>query len=192
MQQGRIRQPNHSQQTYCRTFSNCTRGSDPRRVWNSTECKCVLEVLPAGVSTKHEAEQPSHLNRNQTQTNRCNTLRDFPLHRFRKHIPWFRCSGKGKHLNLATRQNPTPNSLTTNALQDFQQLYPWFRSQRNLECRRIQMRPGGVSGKGLHQTRNRTAHASEPRRNPRNSLQFIEKLSVARFQQAPPPVQMQQ
>ena len=191
MQQGRIRQPNHSQQTYCRTFSNCTRGSDPRRVWNSTECKCVLEVLPAGVSTKHEAEQPSHLNRNQTQTNRCNTLRDFPLHRFRKHIPWFRCSGKGKHLNLATRQNPADNPLTTNVLQDFRQLCQRFRSQHGLECRRMQMHSGGTSEKGIPERCNRTAHASEPRRNPKNPLQHIEKLSITRIQQAPLLVQMQ-
>ena len=145
MQQGRIRQPNHSQQTYCRTFSNCTRGSDPRRVWNSTECKCVLEVLPAGVSTKHEAEQPSHLNRNQTQTNRCNTLRDFPLHGFSKHLHWFRFSGKGKHLNPAARQNTAANPLTTSTLQDFRKLHPRFRSQAGLECRGIQMHPGGTS-----------------------------------------------
>ena len=32
--------------------------------------------------------------------------------------------------------------------------------------------------------------ASEPRRNPKNSSQHIEKLSVVRFQQASPPVQM--
>ena len=134
-------------------------------VWNVAECKCTLEALLKRVFPKGVTEQHMHLNREETRKTHCNTLRNFPLHDFGKHLPWFRCSGKGKHLNLATRQNPTPNSLTTNALQDFQQLYPWFRSQRNLECRRIQMRPGGVSGKGLHQTRNRTAHASEPQQN---------------------------
>ena len=53
------------------------------------------------------------------------------------------------------------------------------------------MHPGGTSGRGIHQTRSRTAHASEPELNPRNSLQHIEKLSIARFQQASSLVQMQ-
>ena len=77
------------------------------------------------------------------------------------------------------------------ALQDFQQLHPWFRYMAGLECRGIQIHPGSASGRGLHQTRNRTAHASEPKQNPRNSPQLIEKLSIARFQQASPLVQMQ-
>ena len=51
--------------------------------------------------------------------------------------------------------------------------------------------PGGTSGRGIHQTRSRTAHASEPELNPRNSPQHIEKLSIARFQQASSLVQMQ-
>ncbi len=96
-----------------------------------------------------------------------------------------------RHLNRAERQNPAANPLTTNALQDFQRLHPWFRSQPGLEHRRLQMCLGGTSGRGLHQTRNRTAHASEPKQNPRNSPQLIEKLSIARFQQASPLVQMQ-
>ena len=95
------------------------------------------------------------------------------------------------HLNLATRQNPAAKPLTTNILQDFQKLYPWFRSQPVLEHRRTQIRPGGASCRGIHQTRNRTAQASEPRRNPRNPLQHIEKLSITRIQQASPLVQMQ-
>ena len=123
-----IRKPTNSRQTHCKTFSNCTRGSDPNRVWNTAECKCALEALLAGVSTKHATEQPMHLNRDKTQETHCNSLRNFPLHRFRKHIPWFRCSGKGEHLNQAARQNPAANPLTTNALQDFQRLDPWFRS----------------------------------------------------------------
>ena len=132
-----------------------------------------------------------HLNREEIQTNRYNTLRNFPLQGFNKHIPWFRCSGKREHLNLATRQNSTLKPLTTNALQDFQQLHPRFRSMAGLECRGMQIHPGSASGRGIHQTRNRTAHASEPRQNPRNSPQLIEKLSVARFQQAHSQVQMQ-
>ena len=48
----------------CKTFSNCTRGSDPNRVWNTTERKYALEALLAGVFTKHAAEQHMHLNRN--------------------------------------------------------------------------------------------------------------------------------
>ena len=191
MQKGRIRQPNHSQQTHCKTFSNCTRGSDPNRVWNAAECKCTLEALLAGVSTKHAAERPMHLNRSKTRKIHCNSLRNFPLHGLSKHILWFRCSGKGEHLNLATRQNPALNQLTTNVLQKFLQLRPWFRSLAGLECRGMQMCPGGVSGRGIHQTRCRTAHASEPELNPRNSPQLIEKLFVARVKQASPLVQMQ-
>ena len=118
-------------------------------------------------------------------------MRDFLLRSFIKHLLWFRCSGKGKHLNLATRQNLATNSLTTNALQDFQRLYPWFRSLAGLEHCRMQIRPGGTYGRGIHQTRSRTAHASEPKQNPRNSLQFIETLLIARLQQAHSQVQMQ-
>ena len=108
------------------------------------ECR-GMQTCPGGASAKHEAEQPSHLNRNQTQTNRCNTLRDFPLHGFSKHLHWFRFSGKGKHLNPAARQNTAANPLTTSTLQDFRKLHPRFRSQAGLECRGIQMHPGGTS-----------------------------------------------
>ncbi len=191
MQKGRIRQPTHSQQTRCKKFSNYARGSDPNRGWNAAEFKCTLEALLKGVSTKRAAEQHRHLNRSKTRKIYCNTLRNFPLQSFSKHLHWFRCSGKGKHLNLASRQNPTVNPLTANALQEFLQLRPWFRSQSVLEHRRMQMHSGGASGRGIHQTRNRTAHASEPEQNPKNSLQFIEKLPIARLQQASPPVQMQ-
>ena len=110
---------------------------------------------------------------------------------FCKHLHWFRCSGKGEHLNLTTRRNPAANQLITNVLQEFLQLRPWFRSLAGLECCGMQMCPGGVSGRGIHQTRSRTAHASEPELNPRNSLQCIEKLFIAKFLQASPMVQMQ-
>ena len=158
----------------CKIFNNYARGSDPNRVWNAAECKCALEVFLAGVSTKHAAEQHMHLNRSKTRKIHCNTLRNFPLQSFSKHLPWFRCSRKWEHLNLTTRRNPAANPLTTNALQDFQQLCPWFRSQTSLECHRLQMCPGGASGWGIHQTRSRTAQASEPEQKPRNSPQFIE------------------
>ena len=79
----------------------------------------------------------------------------------------------------------------SNALQDFQRLHPWFRSQSVLEHRRMQMHSGGASDRGLHQTRSRTAQASEPQQNPKNSLQFTETLPITRFQQASPLVQMQ-
>ena len=131
-----------------------------------------------------------HLNLNKTQEIHYNSLKHFLLRGFSKHIHRFRCSGKGEHLNHAERQNPAVNQLTTNALQDFQQLYPWFRSLAGLEHRRMQMCPGGTSGRGIHQTRSRTAHASEPKQNPRNSLQFIETLLIARLQQAHSQVQM--
>ena len=165
MRQGRIRQSTRSQQTHCRTFSNRARGSDPKRVWNATDCKCAPEVLLAGVSTKRVAEWPGHLNRKEIQEIRRNILKNFTLHSFGKHLHWFRCSGKGEHLNPASRLNATANPLTTNALQGFRQLCPWFRSQPGLECHRLQMRPRGASGWGIHQTRSRTAQASEPERN---------------------------
>ena len=94
-------------------------------------------------------------------------MRNFPLQGFSKHLHWFRCSGKGEYLNLTARQNPAANPLTTNALQDFQRLHPWFRSLAGLECRGMQMCPGSTSGRGFHQTRSRTAHASEPEQNSR-------------------------
>ena len=122
-----------------------------------------------------------HLNRNKSREIHYNSLKHFPLHGFNKHLLWFRCSGKGEHLNL----------LATNALQDLQQLHPWFRSLAGLEHHRLQIHSGGTSGRGFHQTRSRTAQASEPEQNPRNPLQHIEKLSIAKFQQASPLVQMQ-
>ena len=191
MQQGRIRQPNRSQQTCCKNFSNNTQGSDPSGIWNATECKYAMEALLAGVSTKHATEQHRHLNRSKTQRKHYNTLIDFLLHGFSRHLHWFRCSGKVEHLNLATRQNLAVNPLTTNVLQNFQQQRPWFRSQHGLERSRMQMRPEGASGRGIHQTRDRTAQASEPEQNPKNSLQHIEKLFIARIQQTPPLVQIQ-
>ena len=113
------------------------------------------------------------------------------MHGFSKHLHRFRCSGKGKHLNSAARQNQAANPLTANALQDFQRLYPWFRSLAGLEYHRLQIYPGGASCRGIHQTRNRTAQASEPELNPRNSPQHVEKLFIVRFQQASSLVQMQ-
>ena len=132
-----------------------------------------------------------HLNRDRIRKIHCNLLKNFPLQGFNKHPRRFRCSGKGEHLNLASRQNPAAKPLTTNALQGFQKLYPRFRSQAGLECRGMQTCPGGASGWGIRQTRSRVAQASEPEQNPKNPLQHIEKLSVAGFQQASPPVQMQ-
>ena len=175
----------------CNTFSNCTCGSDPWRGWNTAECKRALEVFLAGTYTKRPTEQPMHLNRSNTRKTHCNTLKNFPLHGFNKHLLWFRCSGKREHLNLATRQNPTPNSLTTNALQDFRQLHLWFRSLAGLECRGMQMRTGNTSCWGIHQTRNKTAQASEPEQNSKNPPQLIDKLPVTRIQQAHSLVQMQ-
>ena len=132
-----------------------------------------------------------HLNRSKTQKKRCNTLRNFSLYGVNKYLPSFRCGGKGKHLNLAARQNPATNPLTTNALQDFQQLRQRFRSLAGLEHHRLQIYPGGASCRSIYQTRNRTAQASEPEQNPKKSSQHIEKLSITRFWQASPPVQMQ-
>ena len=148
-------------------------------------------MLLAGVSTKHATEQHMHLNRSRTQKIYCNSLKNFLLHGFGKHLHWFRCSGKGKHLNLEAKQNPAANQLTTSTLQDFRQLYPRFRSLAGLEYRGMQTCPGGASGWGIRQTRNRTAQASEPRQNPRNSLQHIERLFIAPFQKAHLLVQMQ-
>ncbi len=185
-----MQQPTLSQQTHCRVFGNCARGSDPKWVWNATDRKCAPEVLLAGVSTKRVAEWPGHLNRKETQETHCNSLNNFLLQGFDKHIHWFRCSGKGEHLNLETMLNPTLNQLTTNALQDFQQPCPRFRSQAGMECHRPQMCPRDASGRGIHQTRSRVARASEPERNTRNPPQHIEKLYIAGFQQESPLVQM--
>ena len=163
----------------------------PGRGWNAADCKCAPGVLLAGVSTKHATEQSRHLNRNQTQTNCRNTLRNFPLHGFNEHLHRFRCSGKGKHLNLAQTHNSEANQLTANALQDFRKLHPRFRCQTGLEQHRMQIHSGGASGWGIRQTRSRTAHASEPEQNSKNLPQFIEKLFIAWFWQASPLVQMQ-
>ena len=103
-----------------------------------------------------------HLNRKETQKNHRNTLRNFLLRGFNRHLSWFRCGGKGKHLNLASRQNQSVNPLTTNALQDSQQLPPRFRFQPGLERSGMQMCPGGASGGGIPERANRIAHASEP------------------------------
>ena len=157
MHQGIIRQSTHSQQMHCRTFGNSTRGSDPRRGWKATDCKCAPEVLLAGVLPKGLTEQHMHLNLNKTRKIHCNILKNFTLRGFNKHLSWFRCGGKGKHLNLAVRQNQSVNTLTTNALQDFRQLYPRFRFQSGLERIGIQMCPGGASGGGVHKTCSRTA-----------------------------------
>ena len=51
---------------------------------------------------------------------------------------------------------------------------------------------GGTLERGIHQTRNRTAHASEPEQNSKNPLQHIEKLSIVRLHQESPLVQMWQ
>ena len=148
-------------------------------------------MLLAGVSTKHATEQHMHLNRSRTQKIYCNSLKNFLLHGFGKHLLWFRCSGKGKHLNPAQTHNSEANQLTANTLQDLQQRYPRFRSQQGLECRRLQMHSGCASGWGIRQTRNRTAQASEPEQNSKNQPQHIEKLSITRIQQAHFLVQMQ-
>ena len=147
---------------YCRIFGNCARGSDPKWVLNAAECKCTLEALLKGVFPKGVTEQSKHLNRNKTRKIHCNLLRDFLLCGSNKHLHRFRCSGKGEYLNPVSRQNPAAKSLTTNVLQEFQQQRPWFRSQTGLEHRGMQMHSGGTSGKGLHQTRDSTAQASEP------------------------------
>ena len=141
-----MQQPTLSQQTHCRTFSNRARGSDPKRVWNATDCKCALEALLKRVFPKGPTEQHRHLNRNKNQEIHRNSLNNFLLQDLNKHIHWFRCGGKEKHLNPASRLNQTANPLTTNALQDFQQPCPRFRSQAGMECHRPQMCPGGASG----------------------------------------------
>ena len=96
MQKGIIRQPNRSQQMRCKIFNNYARGSDPNRFWNTAECKYTLEVLLAGVSTKHATEQHRHLNRDKTQEIHRNSFRNFPLRDFNKHLPWFRCRAEEK------------------------------------------------------------------------------------------------
>ena len=117
-------------------------------------------------------------------------MKNFPLHGPIKNLSWFRCGGKAKHLNLAVRQNPAANPLTTSVLQNFRQLCPRFRSQVGFECRGMQMYSGGTSERGIPERCNRIAQASEPENNSNKPLQLVEKLSVVRFQQASPLVQM--
>ena len=165
--------------------------------WNDEAATRWSFVLPrrysiCGKQSAAEYTQEfKHLNRKATQINCCNLLRNFSLRGFSKHLHWFRCSGKGEYPNPASRQNPVFNPLITNALQNFQRLHPWFRCQPGLEHRRMQIRHGSTSERGLHQTRSRVAQASEPENNSNKPLQLVERLSVVRFQQASPPVQMQ-
>ena len=175
----------------CNTFSNYAHGSDPNRAWNTAECKYALEVFLAGVSTKRATEQHMYLNRDKTQKIHRNTLRNFPLHGFNKHIPWFRCSGKRKHLNLASRQNQAAKPLTTSTLQDIQQLHSWFRSQPGLEHHRTQIRPRDTSERGIPEMDIRITTASEPEQNSKNPPQLIDKLSITRIKQVHFLVQMQ-
>ena len=97
-----------------------------------------------------------HLNREETRKTHCNSLKNFPLRGFNKHLHRFRCGGKGEHLNLTTRQNPAAKPLTTSTLQDFQRLHPWFRSQPVLEHRRMQIRPRDTSGRRIPERVSRT------------------------------------
>ena len=191
MQQGRIRQPNRSQQAHCKIFGNCTRGSDPNRVWNTTERKYALETLLKGVFQKEAAEQPRHLNRNKTQEIHYNSLKHFLLRGFIKHPPWFRCSGKWEHLNLAKRQNQAAKPLTTSTLQDIRQLHSWFRSQPGLEHHRTQIRPRDTSERGIPEMDIRITTASEPEQNSKNPPQLIDKLPITRIKQVHFLVQMQ-
>ena len=137
MQKGRIRQPTHSQQTHCKIFNDCTRGSDPWRGWNTAERKCALKVLLAGTYTKGATEQPMHLNRNKTQEIHRNTLRNFPLQGFNKHLPWFRCSGKGEHLNRDKTQKIHRNSFRNFPLRGFNKHLPWFRCRAEEKKQKI-------------------------------------------------------
>ena len=64
-----------------------------------------MQMCPGGASgggsTKRAAEQPGASEPERNSKNHCNTLRNFLLQGFNKHISWFRCGGKGKHLNPA-------------------------------------------------------------------------------------------
>ena len=148
-------------------------------------------MLPAGVSTKRATEQPWHLNRDRTRKIHCNSLRNFPLHRFRKHIPWFRCCGKVEHLNRNQTQRNHCNTLKNFLLYGFSKHLLWFRCQQGLERSGMQMCPGGASGGGATKRAAEQPGASEPEQNPRKSLQHIGKLYIAGFQQESPLVQMQ-
>ena len=47
------------------------------------------------------------------------------------------------------------------------------------------MHSGGTSGRRIHQTRNRTAHASEPRRNPKNHCNSLKNFPLHGFNKHP-------
>ena len=68
------------------------------------------------------------------------------------------------------------------------QIPTWVGTQQNA---RMQMCPGGAYGKCIHERASRTEHASELKQNPRNPLQFIERLPIAKFHQASSLVQIQ-
>ena len=60
-----------------------------------------------------------------------------------------------------------------------------------MKGRRMQIRPGGTSGKGSTEQHCKTPHASEPEQKPQISPQLTEQLSVAEIRQETIRVQMQ-
>ena len=81
-------------------------------------------------------------------------------------------------------------TLTVSVLQEFQQQYPRFRCSMEMKGRRMQIRPGGTSGKCLPERHHKPPHASEPEQKPQISLQLTEKLLVAEIRQESLRVQM--
>ena len=132
-----------------------------------------------------------NLNPKETQEAHCNSLNNFLLQGFDKHIHWFRCSEKREHLNSAKMQIQAPNTLITSVLQEFQQQYPRFRCSVGRKHRRVQTRPAGTSGKGLTERHHKPPHASEPEPKPQKPLQRTEQLLVAEIHQELHSVQMQ-
>ena len=68
--------------------------------------------------------------------------------------------------------------------------YPRFRYSMEMKGRRMQIRPGGTSGKCLPERHHKPPHASEPEQKPQISLQLTEKLLVAEIRQESLRVQM--
>ena len=162
----------------------------PTWVWNTAECKCTLEVLPAGVSTKRATEQHRHLNRNKTQTNRRNTLRNFHCTVLAGTSTGSDAAEKSSICTLHQGRIRQPNHSQQTRCKTFGNNARGSDPNMGLEHRRMQMHSGGASCRGIHQTRNRTAQASEPEQNSKNQPQFIEKLFIAWFWQTSPLVQI--
>ena len=97
---------------------------------------------------------------------------------------------KQQHLNSAKMRVQAYNMLTTNALQGFRRQYQRFRCSVGVKCRKMQICPAGISGKGFTERQRKPPHASEPEPKPQKPPQLIETLPIAEIHQETLCVQM--